>query len=84
MVAVLDGMDVDSSTAWEIEYAHAQGLPVYGLRTHFRTLGIEGAVNLMIERSVVMCMEPGFVDWGAAGGCRGDNFEHFKRMGGVT
>jgi len=59
VVAVLDGVDVDSGTAWEIGYAYAQGLPVYGLRTDFRTLGIEGTVNLMIERSVVMCMGVG-------------------------
>ncbi|MCL7414287.1 MAG: nucleoside 2-deoxyribosyltransferase [ANME-2 cluster archaeon] len=56
MVAVLDGVDVDSGTAWEIGYAYARGLPVYGLRTDFRTLGIEGTVNLMIERSVLMCV----------------------------
>ena len=56
LVAVLDGVDVDSGTAWEIGYTHAVGKPVYGLRTDFRTLGIEGTVNLMIERSVVLCM----------------------------
>jgi len=55
LVAVLDGVDVDSGTAWEIGYAHALDKPVYGLRTDFRTLGIEGTVNLMIERSVVLC-----------------------------
>ena len=55
LVAVLDGVDVDSGTAWEIGYAHALGKPVCGLRTDFRTLGIEGTVNLMIERSVVLC-----------------------------
>ncbi len=54
LVAVLDGVDVDSGTAWEIGYAHALGKPVYGLRTDFRTLGM-GVVNLMIERSVVLC-----------------------------
>jgi len=58
LVAVLDGVDVDSGTAWEIGYAHALGKPVYGLRTDFRTLGVEGIVNLMIERSVVLCMGP--------------------------
>ena len=42
-----------------VGYAHAQGLTVYGLRADFRTRGIEGAVNLMIKRSVVMCMEVG-------------------------
>lgn len=55
LVAVLDGADVDSGTAWEIGYAFAKGKPIIGLRTDFRTLGIEGTVNLMIERSVVLC-----------------------------
>ncbi|NOR16371.1 nucleoside 2-deoxyribosyltransferase [candidate division WOR-3 bacterium] len=59
LVAVLDGVDVDSGTAWEIGYAYALGKPVYGLRTDFRTLGIEGVVNLMIERSVVLCTSLG-------------------------
>jgi nucleoside 2-deoxyribosyltransferase len=56
LVSVIDGADVDSGTAWEIGYAFAKGKPVIGLRTDFRSLGIEGTVNLMIERSVVLCM----------------------------
>ena len=56
IVAVIDGADVDSGTAWEIGYAYARGKSILGLRTDFRTLGIEGTVNLMIERSVVLCM----------------------------
>lgn len=55
IVAVIDGTDVDSGTAWEIGYAWALGKPVLGLRTDFRTMGIEGTVNLMIERSVELC-----------------------------
>lgn len=55
LVAVIDGADVDSGTAWEIGFAFAKGKPLLGLRTDFRTLGIEGRVNLMIERSVVLC-----------------------------
>ncbi|MCG2727042.1 MAG: nucleoside 2-deoxyribosyltransferase [Candidatus Methanoperedenaceae archaeon] len=55
VVAVVDGTDVDSGTAWEIGYAFAKGKPVIGLRTDFRTLGIEGTVNLMIQRSVILC-----------------------------
>lgn len=55
VVAVIDGTDVDSGTAWEIGYAYAKGKPVLGLRTDFRTLGIEGTVNLMIESSVILC-----------------------------
>jgi nucleoside 2-deoxyribosyltransferase len=52
VVAILDGSDVDSGTAWEIGYARARNIPVVGLRTDFRTLGIEGRVNLMIEESI--------------------------------
>ncbi|MFZ2411633.1 MAG: nucleoside 2-deoxyribosyltransferase, partial [Candidatus Methanoperedens sp.] len=55
IVAVIDGTDVDSGTAWEIGYAFAKGKTITGLRTDFRTLGIEGTVNLMIERSVILC-----------------------------
>jgi hypothetical protein len=55
IVSVLDGTDVDSGTAWEIGYAYALGKPIIGLRTDFRTLGIEGVVNLMIELSVILC-----------------------------
>ncbi|MBP2030922.1 nucleoside 2-deoxyribosyltransferase [Methanohalophilus levihalophilus] len=54
VVAILDGgSDVDSGTAWEIGYAWARGIPIVGLRTDFRTLGIEGIVNLMIEECAV-------------------------------
>ncbi len=55
VAAVVDGTDVDSGTAWEIGYAYALGKPILGLRTDFRTLGVEGTVNLMIERSVIVC-----------------------------
>lgn len=54
VVAVIDGTDVDSGTAWEIGYAFAKDKPVFGLRTDFRTMGIEGTVNLMIERSLIL------------------------------
>ncbi|VVB55918.1 Nucleoside 2-deoxyribosyltransferase [uncultured archaeon] len=56
IVAVIDGADIDSGTAWEIGFAFAKAKPVLGLRTDFRTLGIEGNVNLMIEQSVVIFM----------------------------
>ncbi len=55
IVAVVDGADVDSGTAWEIGYACALSKPVLGLKTDFRTLGIEGTINLMIEQSIVLC-----------------------------
>lgn len=54
IIAVIDGADVDSGTAWEIGYAYSKGKTILGLRTDFRTLGIEGNVNLMIERSLLL------------------------------
>lgn len=53
VVAVLDGADVDSGTAWEIGYAYAKGKPVVGLRTDFRSLS-NGIVNLMIEMAIIV------------------------------
>jgi len=50
VLAVLDGADVDSGTAFEIGYAYASGKPVIGLRTDFRQLEEDG-VNIMISRS---------------------------------
>ena len=52
VVAVLDGVDVDSGTAWEIGYAYSREKPIVGLRTDFRTLS-DGIVNLMVEMSIV-------------------------------
>lgn len=55
MVALLDGAQIDDGTAWEIGYAYAKGLPIYGIRTDSRTAGdtphnhmnsmVEGALN---------------------------------------
>ena len=39
VVALLDGTQVDDGTAWEIGYAYAKGLPIYGIRTDFRHAG---------------------------------------------
>jgi nucleoside 2-deoxyribosyltransferase len=51
VIAVLDGVDVDSGTAGEIGYAYGLGKRVWGLRTDFRLAGDnEGAlVNLQVE-----------------------------------
>jgi nucleoside 2-deoxyribosyltransferase len=51
VVAVLDGVDVDSGTASEIGYAYGLGKRVYGLRTDVRQSGEnEGAlVNLQVR-----------------------------------
>ncbi|MDL2315688.1 nucleoside 2-deoxyribosyltransferase [Desulfovibrio sp. OttesenSCG-928-A18] len=52
VVALLDGPQVDDGTAWEIGYAYAKGLPVYGIRTDSRIAGdtAHNKVNSMIER----------------------------------
>ncbi|MDY0267301.1 MAG: nucleoside 2-deoxyribosyltransferase [Methanimicrococcus sp.] len=48
VVAVLDGTDVDSGTAWELGYAYAQKKPIIGIRTDFRIQTPGESVNLMI------------------------------------
>lgn len=51
MVALLDGTQVDDGTAWEIGYAYARGLSIYGLRTDARRAGEtpHSYVNSMIQ-----------------------------------
>jgi nucleoside 2-deoxyribosyltransferase/predicted secreted protein len=51
IVAVIDGADADSGTAWEMGYAFAKGIPVISIRTDFRMAGHEEHVNLMLEQS---------------------------------
>lgn len=48
-LAVLDGPDVDSGTAFEVGYACALGLPVIGIRTDFRESQDRG-VNVMLSQ----------------------------------
>jgi nucleoside 2-deoxyribosyltransferase len=51
VVAVLDGVDVDSGTAAEVGYAFARGKRIFGYRGDFRlSADNEGAaVNLQVE-----------------------------------
>jgi nucleoside 2-deoxyribosyltransferase len=51
MVAILDGIDVDSGTAAEIGYAYGLGKRIYGLRTDFRLTGENevSVVNLQVR-----------------------------------
>jgi nucleoside 2-deoxyribosyltransferase len=53
VVAVLDGADADSGTAFECGFAVARGKQVIGLRTDLRTGGDDSAagVNLMLSIS---------------------------------
>ncbi len=56
LVAVLDGADADSGTAWECGYAFARGKPIVALRTDFRG-GEDQGLNLMLRRSAVRVIE---------------------------
>ena len=51
VIAVLDGVDVDSGTAAEVGYAFASSKRVYGIRTDFRLAGdnLGSIVNLQVE-----------------------------------
>jgi len=51
VVAVIDGADADSGTAWEMGYAYAHNKPVIAIRTDFRRVGMHEQVNLMLEVS---------------------------------
>ena len=57
LVAVLDGADADSGTAFECGLAFALGIPIVVLRTDFRGGGdalpgqVLGTVNLMLSQS---------------------------------
>ena len=54
VVAVIDGADADSGTAWEMGYAAALNKPVFALRTDFRKVGTHEHVNLMLEQSATV------------------------------
>jgi len=52
VVAILDGLDVDSGTAFEVGYAFARGKPVIGLKTDMRVFAKEEEVNNMLAQGV--------------------------------
>ena len=54
IVAIIDGADADSGTAWEMGYAFAQRKLITALRTDFRHVGINERVNLMLEQSAIV------------------------------
>ncbi len=51
VVAILDGSDSDSGTAWECGYAYAKGKLIIGVRTDFRT-SEDGNLNTMLGQSL--------------------------------
>ncbi len=54
VVAVLNGTDVDSGTAWEIGYAYSKSIPVIGIVEDTRIWKPRVAINLMIVCSVLV------------------------------
>jgi len=52
-VALLDGADVDSGTAFEIGYLFAKGIPIIGLLNDCRIFDSQKQLNLMISNSCV-------------------------------
>jgi nucleoside 2-deoxyribosyltransferase len=61
VVAVCDGADTDSGTAWEMGYAAARGIPVIALSTDRRGSWHGKRVNLMIRESAEVVGTPGEV-----------------------
>ncbi len=51
VVAIMDGADHDSGTAWECGYAHALAIPVVMVRTDMRSSGDDHWGNLMLTQS---------------------------------
>jgi nucleoside 2-deoxyribosyltransferase/predicted secreted protein len=54
VVAIIDGADADSGTAWEMGYAAALKKKVIALRTDFRMAGSHERVNLMLEEGATV------------------------------
>jgi nucleoside 2-deoxyribosyltransferase len=50
VVAVLDGPDIDSGTAFEVGYAYARDIPIIGIRTDYRKSQDRG-MNLVLAQS---------------------------------
>lgn len=57
VVAILDGTDHDSGTAWECGYAFGKNIPVIGVRTDFRKNGDTGGFNAMLFYSLKAVVE---------------------------
>jgi nucleoside 2-deoxyribosyltransferase len=52
VVALLDGLDVDGGTSFEIGYARALNRPILGLRSDLRTGGERDGLNLMVAHAL--------------------------------
>ncbi|MDI6819767.1 MAG: nucleoside 2-deoxyribosyltransferase [Candidatus Hodarchaeaceae archaeon] len=52
VVAILDGPDVDSGTAFEVGYSFAKGKPVVGLKTDMRVFAKDEELNNMLAQGI--------------------------------
>lgn len=58
IIAIIDGSDIDSGTAFEIGLAQAKNKIIYGLRTDIRQNTYRtGPYNLMIEMAIDRCFD---------------------------
>jgi nucleoside 2-deoxyribosyltransferase len=55
VVANLNGVDVDSGTAFELGYGFANGKKLFGIHTDSRVFNPSSEVNLMILKSCIIC-----------------------------
>jgi nucleoside 2-deoxyribosyltransferase len=49
ILAVLDGVDVDTGVAFEMGFGYANGKPIVGLKTDHRLFSKVESINLMLE-----------------------------------
>ena len=57
LVAILDGISVDTGVAFEVGYADALGKPIIGLKTDYRTFSRMEKVNLILEVPMIKICE---------------------------
>lgn len=48
VVAVLNGPDVDSGTAWEMGHAYARGIPIIGIHEDIRLKNAAAQMNIVV------------------------------------
>jgi nucleoside 2-deoxyribosyltransferase len=53
ILAILDGVDVDSGVAFEMGFGYASGTPIVGLKTDHRVFSRVESVNLMLEAPLI-------------------------------
>jgi nucleoside 2-deoxyribosyltransferase len=57
VIAVLNGTDVDSGTAWEMGFAYARGVPIIGVVEDIRIQDAKSQVNIVVSQSArLICM----------------------------